>query len=123
MTQSLGHVVIVDDEEELAEILMESFELENYTVTVFHSAEAALAEIDSLTFDSIVSDAHMGGMSGMDFLKELKKRDLGSYSFFLCTGDLEITESELKEAGGTALISKPYNLFELIEVVANSIKE
>lgn len=123
MAENLAHIVVVDDEEELANILTESFELENFKVSEFHSAEDALSQIFNLDFDVIISDAHMPGMNGMDFLKEVKAKREKPFFFFLCTGDLEITETQLIEAGGTALISKPYNLFDLIEIVQEHLEK
>ncbi|MCR9203524.1 MAG: response regulator [Halobacteriovoraceae bacterium] len=123
MSDTLGHIVVVDDEEELANILSESFELENFKVTEFHSAEDALSQIFNIDFDVIISDAHMPGMNGMDFLREVKSKKTEPFFFFLCTGDLEITETALMEAGGTALIPKPYNLFDLIEIVTEHLQK
>lgn len=118
MSDTQKHIVVVDDEKDLAGILKESFEMEGYRVYEFHSAEEALEKIEAIPFDAILSDAHMPGMNGMDFLKELKERLPKDFLFFLCTGDLEITEKQLKDAGGAALISKPYNLFDVIDFVA-----
>jgi len=123
VSDSKGHIVVVDDEVDLANILTETFEMEQYKVSEYHCAEDALKDIDSLgEVQVIISDAHMPGMGGMDFLKSLKEKNLKPFHFFLCTGDMEITEEELIAAGGTKLISKPYNLFDLIDVVKDILE-
>lgn len=125
MTSYLGHILVVDDEVDLANILTEAFELENFQVTECHSADDALKNIEFINPDIVISDAHMPGMNGMDFLRELRSRvdedKIKPFFFYLCTGDMEITEEELIEAGGTGLISKPYDLFDLLEIIKEKL--
>lgn len=115
------HVVVVDDEVDLANILCESLEMEDFKVSEFHSAEEALNNLGTDNFSVVISDAHMPGKSGLELLKILKETYSHPFLFYLCTGDMEISESHLKELGGTCLITKPYNLFDLIDVIKDRI--
>jgi CheY-like chemotaxis protein len=116
------HIIIVDDEPDLAEILAESLELEDFKVSRFLSAEEALKALKGHDdFHVVISDAHMPGMNGLDFLVTLKKDFRHQFLFYLCTGDLEVTEEDLKNRGGSALICKPYNLFDLVDTIKEAV--
>lgn len=115
------HVIVVDDEVDLANILAESLEMEDFKVSEYHCAEDALNGIETDDFNVVISDAHMPGMSGLELLKNLKERFSHPFLFFLCTGDMEISESKLKELGGTSLMTKPYNLFDLVDIIKDQI--
>lgn len=116
-------VIVVDDEVDLAEILAESLELEDFKVSRYLNAEDALSDLKGRNdFHVVISDAHMPGMNGLELLDVLKKDFSHNFLFYLCTGDLEVTEGDLKERGGTGLISKPYNLFDLVDQVIEAVK-
>lgn len=121
MTPSECHIVVVDDEVDLAEILSESLELEDFKVSRFHSAEEALKRLKGEQFDVVISDSHMPGMNGMDFFEELKKQTPDNFHFYLCTGDMEVSEKDIIEKGGTGLFSKPYNLFDLVDALKSQL--
>ncbi len=115
-------IIVVDDEPDLAEILAESLELEDFKVSRFLSAEEALKALKGHDdFHVVISDAHMPGMNGLEFLDVLKKDFKHNFLFYLCTGDLEVTENDLKERGGSALVKKPYNLFDLVDSVKEAV--
>ena len=56
MADCKGHIVVVDDEVDLANILTETFEMEDYKVSEYHSAEEALKDIEHLDFQVIISE-------------------------------------------------------------------
>ena len=63
-------ILVVDDEQDLLEILKFNLETEGYEVTTATSAEEAL-ETDITSFDLILLDVMMGGMSGFAMAKKL----------------------------------------------------
>lgn len=115
-------VIIVDDEKDLADILGESLELEDFKVSCFYSAQEALKVLKGRDdFHVVISDAHMPGMTGLQFLDHLREDFSHNFLFYLCTGDMELTEEDLLKRGGSALVSKPYNLFDLVDAIKDAI--
>ena len=114
-------VIVVDDEEDLADILSETLSMEDYPVRTFYSPKEALSEISDIEFSVVISDSRMPGLTGIEFLKELKSMKLPKFQFYLCTGDMEVSEEELINEGGTKLISKPYDLFEVIKIIEKGV--
>ena len=65
-------ILVVDDEQDLLEILRFNLETEGYEVETATSAEEAL-EKDVASFDLLLLDVMMGGMSGFAMARRLKE--------------------------------------------------
>ena len=71
MEENMKRILVVDDEQDLCEILKFNLETEGYEVETANSAEEAL-EMDIASFDLLLLDVMMGGMSGFQLAKHLK---------------------------------------------------
>jgi class 3 adenylate cyclase/CheY-like chemotaxis protein len=116
-----ARILLVDDEE--PNLLMLAKNLAGiYDVTTKTSAVDALALIDSGkpegVFSVIISDQMMPGMSGVEFLKELKSREVPALRILL-TGfsALDTVISAVNDAGIFRYLTKPVNMDHLITVV------
>lgn len=116
-------ILVVDDEKELLEIYQDVFELEGFRVLTAISALLALETYkNNLDIRVIISDSHMPGMSGIDFLKALTSTYQKIPLFYLSTGEVEQGEEDIKLLGGSGLILKPFNLDELVIKIKNDLK-
>ena len=116
-------VLIVDDELDLLELCMDAFEMFDHTPVGFTSPEEALVGLADGSFDAIVSDSKMPGMKGEDFFIQAKEI-LGDKlpPFFLATGALEATDANVKKLGMSGLISKPFDIEDLVKRVEAGVK-
>ena len=115
-------VLVVDDEVDLAQLVSESFELEDFQVDVAYAGDKALELCQNDVYNVILSDAHMPGMTGMEFFSKVKELYAGKpFLFYLCTGDADFTSEEFQALGGTEVISKPYDLFSLIDQIKEKL--
>ncbi|MBA4147206.1 MAG: sigma-54-dependent Fis family transcriptional regulator [Verrucomicrobia bacterium] len=73
MSQALPPVMIVDDEKNMRSSLRSILLDEGYAVQAVESAEDALVQLKRDEFFMIITDARLGGMSGYEFLKQLKQ--------------------------------------------------
>jgi len=114
------HVLVVDDEQSVANFLKEIIELRNYRVTQLLDSEKALAVFtqDPGSFDCVVTDYSMPNMNGIDLSKEIIKIR-PDIPIILCTGlSRDMDDSDMKKTGIRRVIGKPVNvnlLFEIIE--------
>ncbi|WP_127717451.1 response regulator [Halobacteriovorax sp. HLS] len=115
MNNEKRRVIIIDDEPDLLEICADAFEMEDYQVLTAADGKQGLDLITSNEIDVIISDSFMPEMTGLELLSHLKNSNTDYPLFYLSTGAIDITEEELKEKGATGLISKPFDLDEILE--------
>ena len=117
-------LVIVDDEEMVLTSLRSFLMLETeYEVRTFSSAREALEAVNEQTIDLVISDYLMPGMTGIDFLLEVKK--LQPYATrILLTGyaDKENAIKAINEVGLYQYVEKPWDNNELKLIIQNGLE-
>jgi diguanylate cyclase (GGDEF)-like protein/PAS domain S-box-containing protein len=73
MTEVLGRLLIVDDEEMNRDMLSRRLEIEGYEAVCADGGPAALTALATQEFDAVLLDAMMPGMSGYEVLMEIRK--------------------------------------------------
>ena len=77
MENNKTHILIVDDDNRIRDLLKEYLKENNYIVSTSENAENAKVKLSHLKFDLIVLDVMMPGQDGYDFTKEIKKNSKG----------------------------------------------
>src|SRR6202171_524322 len=77
------HILVVDDERSICELLEITFRKEGHRVEVAHNVESAKRKLESQIFDIVISDVRMPGESGVDLLKFAKEISPGSLFLLL----------------------------------------
>ncbi|MBC8006070.1 MAG: response regulator transcription factor [Verrucomicrobia bacterium] len=110
---STQKILVVDDEKDLCEILQFNLESEGYTVEVAYSGEQALAKpIDS--FDLLLLDVMMGGMSGFKLADKIRKEmQLSMPIIFLTARETENDMLTGFNVGADDYLTKPFSVKEL----------
>ncbi len=101
----MNNLLIVDDEEALAKLLAGFIQTKTLQVSVCNNAIDALEKLNEIDFDCIVSDLSMPMMNGVEFLKEVRRRE-NEVPFIIYTG---FGSDEL------VLEASRYGCFEFIE--------
>ncbi len=73
MTTPAGHILAVDDDDRLRDLLKRYLTREGYDVTVVKDAASARRFLSTMTFDLIVLDVMMPGEDGLSLLSSLRK--------------------------------------------------
>ena len=73
MKKVQNHILIVDDDTRICDLLEKFLSKNGYLTTSVHSAEKARRLLSGLEFDLIILDVMMPGESGLSFTKEIKK--------------------------------------------------
>ena len=68
------HILIVDDDNRIRDLLKEYLSEKDFIVSTSDSAENAKIKLSQFKFDLIVLDVMMPGQSGYDFIKDIKKK-------------------------------------------------
>ena len=112
------HVLLVDDDEDLMEIVAERLKSRGMVVDTVGSAEEALLCMEKNHYHAIILDFLMPGMDGFDNIRIIKKQQPG-IRIILVTGQMMADDGrEAIRMGADVVLEKPANL----EVLAKSIR-
>jgi len=116
------HILIVDDDDRIRDLLKEYLTENNYIVSTSENAKNAKIKIANFKFDLIVLDVMMPGQDGYELTKEIKK-DI-KLPIILLTAKGEV-ENRIKglEIGADDYISKPFEPKELLLRIKNIINK
>ena len=117
MERSGEHLLIVEDDPEMRDLLRKVLEKEGYRVSVSGDGHQAVIALDRETFDLVVTDMLMPCDGGLELL-ETVHRTHPSLPVIIVTafGDWR-SYSRALELGAAAFISKPLRMAELIAAV------
>ena len=118
MKKFKAHILIVDDDDRIRELVKQYLNENDYLVTTANSAEEAKEKINIVKFDIIILDIMMPGQSGLGFTSENKKKI--NTPIILLTAKGEASERvEGLETGADDYLPKPFEPKELILRIKN----
>lgn len=121
MTPEAPHILVVDDDERLRNLLRRFLTEQNYMVTTAATAADARARLTALEFDLLIVDVMMPGEDGISFTAS--QRNGGTIPILLLTARGE-PEDRIKglEAGADDYLAKPFEPRELLLRVNNILR-
>src|SRR5467141_3917673 len=122
-SREMPHILVVDDEKSIGELLEITFRKEGHRVEVVHSVEAAKRKLESQIFDIIISDIRMPGESGVDLLKFAKEISPGS--FFLLMTALPALDTAIAalNSGADRYVIKGHSLVDQLRLAVHEVTE
>ena len=113
-----GRILVLDDEENYAEMLQDLLREQNYQVDIATRAERAIEQLEEVPYDLVISDYKMPVMDGADFLK--KVRELYPNLPFILVSGLMNTPELVKVANMsvTLVMEKPLDTAAFLRHVA-----
>jgi two-component system response regulator PilR (NtrC family) len=121
--REMPHILVVDDEKSIGELLEITFRKEGHRVEVVHSVEAAKRKLESQIFDIIISDVRMPGESGVELLKFAKEISPGS--FFLLMTALPALDTAIAalNSGADRYVIKGHSLVDQLRLAVHEVSE
>ncbi len=119
----MAHILIVDDEDDICQILSYSLGAAGYKTEIAHSAEEALPLIRAAAPDLILLDIMMEGMSGTQLAAYMQENGLMTMPIIFLTA-LDGESDVLKgfRLGADDYITKPFRTMEVLARVAAVLK-
>src|SRR6516162_4221167 len=110
--REMAHILVVDDEQSICELLEISFRKEGHRVEVAHDAATAKRKLESQIFDVVISDVRMPGQTGVDLLKLTK--EIAPRSIFLLITGVPTVETAIAaiNAGADRYVIKDHDLVD-----------
>jgi two-component system response regulator PilR (NtrC family) len=117
------HILVVDDEKSICELLEITFRKEGHRVEIANSVEAARRKLEGSLYDVIISDVRMPGETGVELLRYAREVAPDAY-FVLITGvpTLETAIAAANE-GANRYVIKDHDLVEQLRVAVREVAE
>jgi len=118
---SKAHILIVDDEKPIVDIIKFNLEKEGYKVTASYDGEDALNRIKSENFDIVLLDVMLPKLDGFSVCK--KVREFSDIPIIMITAKADEVDKVLGlELGADDYITKPFGIRELIARIRANLR-
>ncbi|MDO4570609.1 MAG: response regulator transcription factor [Planctomycetia bacterium] len=124
MTEEKPHILVVEDEVNLAEGLRYTLEQESYSVTLAHEGTVALELLlqSPNEYDIIVLDIMLPGMSGYTICSRIRELGVVTPIMFLSARTLPEDRAKGFDVGANQYMAKPFELDEFLARIKNMLK-
>lgn len=122
MFQVSGRVLVVDDDQDTRELVVDVLRQEGYQIRSCATGEQAVALLAQETFDLILSDIKMPGITGVELLRHVRARGLDTIVILMTAyASVETAVQALRGEAFDYLI-KPFSLPELRQRVRHALR-
>lgn len=118
------HIALIDDDAAVLDSLRLYFSRHDVKASCFGTAEEFLVGLErSAQFDCVVSDVRMPGLSGLELVEKLNKRNF-TRPIILITGhgDIDMAVAAIK-IGAFDFIEKPFDENRLLASIRNAVEK
>ena len=122
MENKKNHILIVDDDDRIRNLLRDYLTENNYIVSTSEDSNQAKEKLKYFKFDTIILDVMMPGQNGYDLTKEIKKNIKVPIILLTAKGEVENRIKGL-ELGADDYIGKPFEPKELLLRIKNIINK
>ncbi|MET0342320.1 MAG: response regulator [Polyangiales bacterium] len=122
-TPPAPHVVIVDDETDLCELIALRLEHHGYRVSSEHGGRGALDLLEREPVDLMLLDLRLGGEDGLDVLADVRRHSTDLPVIILTAhGTIEVAVEATKR-GAFGFLTKPFDDRELVSKIALGVQQ
>ena len=122
MNDFIAHILVVDDDDGIRNLVKQYLQKNNFLVTTSSSAENAQEKVSIIKFDLIILDVMMPGKTGLDFIKENKSK-IDTPIILLTAKGETIDRVDGLEIGADDYLPKPFEPKELILRIKNILNK
>jgi two-component system phosphate regulon response regulator OmpR len=122
MEKNKYHILVVDDDDRIRELVKEYLNDNGFIVSTGNNAEEAKIKLGYFQFDLIVLDVMMPGQNGLELTKDIKKNSNMPIILLTAKGEVE-NRIEGLELGADDYLGKPFEPKELLLRIKNIIKK
>ncbi|MBI3399053.1 MAG: sigma-54-dependent Fis family transcriptional regulator [Deltaproteobacteria bacterium] len=115
------NILIVDDEKGIRDFLEITLKKEGYRVASVSGGEEAIKLLNKSSYDLVISDIRMKGMSGVELLKNIKEMNPETLVFMITAYASVDTAIDAMKAGAYDYITKPFKIDEVKHIIRNAL--
>jgi len=121
MTEKTPHILVVDDELSMREVLEYMLTKEGYQVSCAENGRKAIALLEKQHFDLLLCDIKLGDISGLDVLRASKKANQHTVVILISAYASTETAVEAMNEGAYDYVPKPFDKDELLQTIAKAL--
>ena len=122
MDKNSTHILVVDDDDRIRELIKQYLIEKSFLVTTAKDANDAKNKIDLIKFDIMILDIMMPGESGLSLTKNIKKNNTTPIILLTAKGEVEDRIAGL-EIGADDYLGKPFSPKELLLRIKNILNK
>jgi len=122
MNKKIFHILVVDDDNRIRELVKEYLEENNFIITTAKDSNDAKKKLEIIKFDIIILDIMMPGESGLELTKKIKKKDSTPIILLTAKGESK-NRIEGLELGADDYLGKPFEPKELLLRIKNILNK
>jgi DNA-binding NtrC family response regulator len=117
-----GRILVVDDHRQARESIADILRQAAYKVECVASAAEALRVLDAESFDVVITDLQMPGMTGLELIHHLERRPHGAQVLMVTAHATVASAVEAMRHGAFDYIEKPFDADQIEELVAQAMR-
>ena len=117
------HVLVVDDEVTVREVLTRTLALAEYDVDTVSDGETALNRLRLQRYDLLIADLRMPGLDGMALIREARRLDTALKVLIVTGYSNETSAIEAVNLGVSGYLTKPFRVPHVLSAVARALGE
>jgi CheY-like chemotaxis protein len=114
-------ILLVDDEERILASLVRSLRREGYELVTAPTPREALERLEEQSFDAVLSDHKMPGMTGVELLARVARLQPEAGRLLITGWAQAVSEGEVREIEIHAVIPKPWEDSELKDALRKAL--
>jgi len=122
MNKNIFHILIVDDDDRIRDLVKQYLEKNDFLVTTARDAADAKKKLKIVKFDILVLDIMMPGESGLSLTKDIKKNNPTPIILLTAKGEAQ-DRIEGLETGADDYLAKPFEPKELLLRINNILNK
>jgi len=117
---AMANVLIVDDDDAVRGILLDLLS-DRYQCNTASTAEEAFQYLEIESYDAVLTDIAMSGLTGIELMKRVQLKDLDTPVIFISGKNDEQDSEALIKLGAFAYLNKPFSLDEIEFIVDRAV--
>lgn len=116
------HLLILDDNEDILEVLKELFLDEGYQVTGLAASENIITTVQETNPDLIITDYILNGINGGEYCHQIKTNPSTAHIPVIILSAYPMVLDSLGNYGADAIVPKPFDVQQLSNLVKNLLQ-